>query len=315
MKNLHYLYLLLFALSTLACTSEKEENETSTSIAEKSFEFEIYDSLVIDYLGNLALMDISPDGKTFLLQDGNTSTFLIGNETGELLYQYKLRGEGPNEYSENPLGKAKFFNSEEFMIPTTGGIYHYDINGKFLKKYQLDFNCAPQLIVGSADNLMVHGNQIYTSIPGRGTDEYGPTGIEFQAKSQQVEILDLTTEKYSPAITFPTTSKFSSREKAYPGLSFFTNIGLSEDTLYLNFRNEPKIFAYSVSDLGNLASTKIIPFPSFLEKVPKDDQVSGSFEIKDIFVGTINRIIPIQNNFFLVDYLSGLTDEQFDKGM
>ncbi|REG90559.1 hypothetical protein [Algoriphagus antarcticus] len=293
MRYITRLFFFTFTLSILACSGEKEETKAATPIAEQSFEFEIYDSLVVDYLGNLALMDISPDGNTFLLQDGNTNTFLLSNESGELLNQYKLRGAGPNEYNENPLGKAKFLNDREFLIPTTGGIYSYDIDGKLEKKYDLDFKCAPQLLIGGADNLMVNGNQIYTTTPGRGTDEYGSLGIEFQEKSQQIEILNLENEKYSPAIPFPTTSKFNSKEKAYPGLSFYTNISLRADTLYLSFRNEPKIFAYHISDLEKLASTKTIPFPTFREDEPKDDKTPDSFDIKDIFVGTINRVIPM----------------------
>lgn len=315
MKNLHYLFLLSFALSILSCSGKKEEVKPTTSLSEQNFEFKIYDSLVVDYLGNLALMDISPDGNTFLLQDNNTQTMIVSDKSGKLLHQYKLSGEGPNEFKENPLGKAKYLNDEEFVIPTTGGIYRYSIDGKLQKEYELDFTSAPQLIVGSADNLIIGDGQLYTTIPGRGSDEYAPVGIEFQEKSQQLEVLDLATSKYSPAISFPKTSKFNSTEKAYPGLSSYANIGLLEDTLYLNFRNEPKIFAYPISDLENLAVTKSIPLPSFIEIEPKDDKAPTSFELKDIFVGTINRIIPIGNNQFLIDYLSGLTDEEFNEAM
>lgn len=315
MKFASYLFLLPFTLCAIACSGDKYETNISIPLSEQQFEFEIYDSIVVDYLGNITLMDISPDGNTFLLLDQNTDSILISNSEGDLQYTYSHKGDGPGNYSSGRYGIGKFISNQEFLLPTTGGLYRYDLSGKFQRLYKPDFLSQPQLIIPNIENVFVDGSFIYTLLPGRGSDQFGTQGIEFQRKSKHVEVIDLKSELFSPAISFPVTSKFNSKEKAYPSLTFFPNISLGKDTLYLSFRNEPKIYSYPLSDLENLANTKTIPFTTFLQKEPKGDKVDTSFDIKDIFVGTINKIIATENHLFLVDYLSGLTDEQYAKSM
>ncbi|MDR7132198.1 hypothetical protein J2X69_004565 [Algoriphagus sp. 4150] len=313
MKNLTYLYLFPFAFSLIACSGEKEETKTSTPLTEQSLGFEIYDSLVVDYLGNLSLMDISPDGKSFLLRDQTTDSILVSDIEGEILYQYKLSGEGPNQYQSNLYGKSKFLTSNEFLIPTTAGVYRYNIQGQLQKKYTPDFTPRAQIIIGGADNLFIKGDRLFLNLPGRGSDDFGSQGIDYQKKSTHIEVLDLQTETYAPAIPFPITSKFSSKEKAYKFFSSYPAISIDSDSLYIAYRHEPKIFAYPLADLSTLASTKVIPFESFFENEPKSAQVDDNINISELYAGTINSLIAMGNQQFLVDYLAGLTSEEYEE--
>lgn len=315
MKKPHYLYLLSFVFTILACTAEKEESKTSTPLSEQSLEFEIYDSLVVDHLGNLEMMDISPDSQTFLLRDQNTDSILVASATGELLFQYKLSGEGPNQYRKNLYGKSRFLNNEEFLIPTTGGVYRYDIQGSLQKHYEPDFTPMAQIIIGGAENLMIHGGQLYLNLPGRNAEEFGSQGIEYQQNSTHIEILDLQTETYSPAVTFPESSKFSSSEKAYKFYSTYPTYAIDSDSLYISYRHEAKIFAYPLTDLSTLGSTRTIPFEVFVENEPKSDQVENNINISELYAGTINKIIALENQQFIIDFLSGLTSEEYDEAV
>ena len=313
MKNLTYLYLLPFALSILSCSGEKEEVKSSTPLSEQELKFEIYDSLVVDYLANLTLMDISPDGERYLLVDETTDSIFAVNSSGEQLYHYKLSGEGPNQYTSNRYGKIKFLTNDDFLIPTTRGVYKYDIKGQLQKIYKPDFTPKAQIIIGGSDNLLVNGNQLYLNLPGRGSDEFGSQGVDYQQKSTHVEILDLQSETYTAAIPFPSSSKFSSEEKAYKFYSFYSNISLGKDSLYISYRHEPKIFSYPLSDLSTLGSTKTIPFDSFFENEPKSDQVDDNITISELYAGTINKMIAIEDQQFLIDYLAGLTGAEYNE--
>lgn len=82
MRNHKYLYLLPFAFCLIACSGEKEETTISTPLEEQNLEFEIYDSLVVDYLGMLSMMDISPDGNSILMIDMNTDTIFVTGKSG-----------------------------------------------------------------------------------------------------------------------------------------------------------------------------------------------------------------------------------------
>ncbi|UZD24643.1 hypothetical protein PBT90_14775 [Algoriphagus halophytocola] len=316
MKTQTKLFLIpTLALSIAACSGEKEETSPSTPLAEQSLEFEIYDSLVVDHLGNLALMDISPDGQSYLLRDQNTDTLLLANAAGEILHQYKLSGEGPNQYKENLYGKSKFLNNEEFLTPTTGGVYRYNSQGILQKKYEPGFSPRAQIIITGADNLIIHDDEIYLNLPGRGSDEFGPHGIAYQEKSNHIEVLNLESEEFSPEIKFPSTSKFSSTEKAYKFYSTYPTFSIADDSLYITYRHEPKIFAYPLADLSTLGSTKFIPIKNFVENEPKSDQVDDNINISELYAGTINKIIAMENQHFIIDYLSGLTGAEYDEAV
>ncbi|MEP1257694.1 hypothetical protein, partial [Algoriphagus sp.] len=314
MKNHHYLYLLPFALSILSCSGEKEEINTATSLSEQNFEFEIYDSLVVDYLGNLALMDISPDGNTFLLNDTNTDTIFVANASGDILQQYLLKGEGPNNYAGNRTGIAKFSNNSEFIISTSRGIYRYNLEGKLQKSYKPDFKSSVSLIISNANNSVIRDNRVYTNLTGRYYEKYGYQGVEFQKNAKQLEVLDLETGLYSPLIPFPQASKFYNSEKSFPTLNYYLNLSATEDSLFINFRNEPKIYAYPFNGLDSMSSptsVKTIPFETFIEKEPKENREAGSYDYRDFFLGTINRFIAIEDGLFLVDFVAGLSDDDY----
>ncbi|WP_339870226.1 hypothetical protein [uncultured Algoriphagus sp.] len=316
MKSPTYLCLLSFALSILSCSGEKEEVKSSTPLSEQELKFEIYDSLVVDYLGNLELMDISPDRNTFLLSDTNTDTLFVTNSAGEILHYYMLKGEGPNNYAGNRTGIAKFSSNSEFLIPTSRGVYSYNLEGELLKNYEPDFASSVSLIIGGANNSVIHDNKFYTNLTGRNSEKYGHQGVEFQQNSKQLEVLDLETGSYSPLIPFPKASKFSSTEKSYPLLNYYLNLSANEDSLFINFRNEPKIYGYAFDQLDSTSapnSVKSIPFTSFIEKVPKENSKENSFDIRDFFLGTINSIIALEDNLFLVDFLAGLSDEDYEE--
>lgn len=82
--------------------------------------------------------------------------------------------------------------------------------------------------------------------------------------------------------------------------------------MFLSFRNEPKIFGYSFSNLNTEPSSKTIPFPNFIQKEPTDKNPKEGFSLNDLFLGTINEMISISNQLFLIDYLQGLTKDEFD---
>lgn len=306
MRN-QLLILAAFAVALFSCQNE-ESAILTTPLSKQSLEFEIYDSLVVDYLGNLALMDISPDGNNFLLIDQNTDSIMVTDASGAILHQYKRTGEGPENIEGNRTGVAKFLDNETLLIPSSRGIFHYSIEGSLIKKFIPDFTGISQLIIPSNEAHFVKENKVYMTLPGRYGD-LGQQGLEFQQKSKQLEVLDLESGDFESFTPFPEASKFSSSTKEYGPLERFSNVTLFGDTLYLTFRTEPKIFGYSLTNLDSPAKVLNIPFPTFIENNSDQKSEPGSFNFRDFFYGTINQIIPISDGQFIISYLSGLTDE------
>ena len=188
MKNQLFI-LAAFTAILFSCQSKESETPT-TPLSEQNLEFEIYDSLVVDYLGNLVLMDISPDGNRVLLVDQNTDSIFVTDPSGVILHQYKRTGEGPENIQGNRSGVAKFIDNKNYLIPSSQGIYQYSLQGELLKKYNPDFTGMSQLLIPSNETHFVKGNKVYMSLLGRYGD-LGQQGLELQQKSKQVEVIDL----------------------------------------------------------------------------------------------------------------------------
>lgn len=307
--------IILFSilLGFLTACGESESEKPKTSLSEQKLKFEVYDSLVVDYLGNLLQMDISPDGQNYLMIDQNTDTILIANPKGDIQEKLFLKGEGPGLYKDTHWGLAKFISNQEFILSTGSTFYIFNNTGKLEEEYELGFSVFSTLQITNGNNIQVLGNQVFANISGRDIDKWGAGGIDYQQNARHVEVLDLTTGEFEPAIKFPKSSKFSNTEKAYFDLLYFRQLAVTKDSLFLVFRNEPKIYGYPINDLGQTPSVKTIPFENFIENEPTSDKASDSFNIKDLFVGTINGIHVTEDRQFLIDYLSGLTEEEFQK--
>jgi len=305
--------LLIFGFILLAgfsCQS-KEPKLPDTPLSEQNLKFEIYDSLVVDYLGNLILMDISPDQKHFLLIDQNTDSIFVTDPMGVILNRYIRSGEGPEDYNDTRSGLAKFISNTEFILPATRGMYLYSLAGDLNQKYTVDFYSDVAIVVSNSDNIALNGNKIYTNLSGRYTDQ-GFEGVEYQQKARKIEVLDLQTGEFSPALPFPKASRFSSETEIHPAIAYYTNLAILDDSLFVSFRNEATIYIYSLSNLDSAFSFKVIPFEKFILAKPTDPNDDAAFRMRDLFVGTVNRVIPLGNGEFIVDFLSGLSDEEVD---
>ena len=309
MKN-QLLFLAALALVLFSCQS-KESEILTTPLAEQNLEFEIYDSLVVDYLGNLYLADISEDGKTFLLIDQRTDTLFVTDSKGAINHKYTRKGDGPGFYQQGRLGPPKFLNNEEIIIPAFRGFYLYSISGEATRSFLPEFNPAISLINPYENKLISYGEKIYYPWEGRIADEYGVEGRGFQTQVRKVEVLDLKSGQFSPETPFPKASKFSSGEKSYLNISYSTALSRKDDSLFVAFRNEPVIYGYHFSDLDSPASIQKIPFQEFIEKEPKDSEKFGQYEMKDVYGGAVNSIHRTENNRFLVNYSRGLTEAEY----
>ncbi|MDI1321775.1 MAG: hypothetical protein PSV36_03435 [Algoriphagus sp.] len=299
---------LLFAF---ACTS-KEEEILQKPLSEQSFEFEIYDSLVVDYLGNLYLADISKDGSTFLLVDHLTDSIFVTGASGEILHKFNKQGDGPGLYQQTRLGPPTFLNETEIIVPAFRGFYLYSLTGEPTRTFLPEFQPGFSMINQFKTNIVIHEGKIFFPWEGRIADEFGFDGKKFQVETKRVEILDLNDGKFTPALPFPKESKFNTNEKTYLNVNYSTGLASKGDTLFVSFRNEPVLYGYHISNLDSLVSIRKIPFPEFIEKEPKDAETFGSYEMRDIYTGSMNQVIPIDKNQFIVNYARGLTNEEYD---
>jgi hypothetical protein len=65
--------------------------------------------------------------------------------------------------------------------------------------------------------------------------------------------------------------------------------------------------------LDSPVSIRKIPFQEFIEKEPKDADTFGPYEMRDLYSGSVNQVIPIAKSQFLIWYARGLTNQEYDQ--
>lgn len=313
MKILYYSCLLAYTFIFIACSAEKKETKMTTPpLSDQSFGFEIYDSLVVAYLGNLMLMDISSNGSHFLFIDGASDSILVTDKAGKILYQYKKSGEGPENYGKGRSGNAIFINNEEFLVPTTSQVVQFNITGNLTRSFKPGFKGIASLLVPFGHSLYKQGDYLYVKLTGRYSD-FGQQGIEYQTKSRQLERVNIKTGEFEPIIPLPKSSKYNSKEIEFGALDYQSVFTVADDSLYIMFRNEPKIFGYSLTNLDSPVYSKPVPLPFFVERDVSKKLDNGGFNKRDYLLGILNSIYKIDESEFLISYNSGLTDKQFEE--
>ncbi|MDE0559761.1 hypothetical protein OU792_07160 [Algoriphagus sp. NF] len=303
--------IILFSilLGFLTACGESKSEKPETSLSEQNLKFEIYDSLVVDYLGNLLLMDISPDGQNYLMIDQNTDTLFVIDPQGEIKHKYYRNGDDPEAIPGNRTGLGKFLDNQTILIPGSQGIATYEISGKLKKVFKPDFTGMSSLVIPFNQVHDASGQKIYIYLPGRYSD-LGQQGLDFQKNSKRLEVLNLNSGEFESVTPFPKESKYSSETQEFGSLDFYTTFKIEGDSLFLFFRNEPKLFSYHLSDLEKPASVKSIPYPEFIERKVDDKPINGGFNMRDFFLGTNLSLFPTGDGDFLIQYLTGLTDEE-----
>lgn len=303
--------IILFSilLGLLVACGESESEKLEISLSEQNLKFEVYDSLVIDYLGNLLLMDISPDGQNYLMIDQNTDTVFVTDPRGEIKYKYYRNGDDPEAIPGNRTGLGKFLDNQTILIPGSQGIATYEISGKLKKVFKPEFTGMSSLVIPFNQVHDASGQKVYIYLPGRYSD-MGQQGLDFQKNSKRLEVLELNSGEFESVIPFPKESKYSSETQEFGSLDFYTTFKIEGDSLFLFFRNEPKLFTYHLSNLEKPASVRSIPYPEFIERKVDDKPVNGGFNMRDFFLGTNLSLFPTESGDFLIQYLTGLTDEE-----
>lgn len=311
MKN--QLWLFSAALLIFYSCSQKEESLPEKPLSEQQLEFEIYDSLVVDYLGNLYLADVSQDGKTFMLfNDRNDSIFLTNTE-GKIFSKFMRKGEGPEDYRVSRYNPPQFLNNSEIIIPAWKGFYCYSFSGNLTRKFEMGYNPSSSLLDLYNNKLAITKSQVIYPWEGRNGDSLGVQGKSFQLQTKRLEVLDLESGNFTPVAPFPDQSKFKTDQKAFFNFNYTTRLAGLGDSIYVTFRNEPKIFIYHLKNLNEPSKILEIPFEEFIEKAPKDENNLTSYDMKDVYSGSINLLIPTGENRFLINYTRGLTDEEYDQ--
>ncbi|MBC6368625.1 hypothetical protein [Algoriphagus sp. AK58] len=297
------LILLLsgIVLGCFSCNTTKDQPKESYSL-------QVEDSVMIDHLGSLYLIDYDYQSDKYLLSDESFYSYVEVDAEGNKTYEGKLPVDGPDAI-EMALGMG-YFRGNVTVATANQGFKMFDkgaLVGQISIPYQYNsFNFLPQLGLSEWNGGILYPRFLADSIMQAGFTE------EFYAKTYSDPIFEFQKEGEGLRNLgeLPKDSPFLNGN--YHG-SLVTVYHLDSENLYLLSWVRPDIlkfeakngdlkFVESVSlDLGNWVS---------YDETPMSNAQNFYETYRKKMPGTVRNIHPV-GDYFLLQYQSGIPEDVF----
>ncbi|MFZ6663125.1 hypothetical protein [Peijinzhouia sedimentorum] len=292
-------FILLTSISLLIIGCSIEEKNTPIDTSEKNVTLQITDSVRIEYLGTLALLDVSEEHEKIMLYDRATNKIVLSDMQGIILNELQLEGDSPNSYGRM-LGPGRFTTDGNIFIVGMRGFFTYNLDGEVLssKKLPEDY-----------DIFMTSTNQNTKLIPNQG--KFITAYFDFKGKqNNQVEYyqqlttlteLDSSENTHSPFLNIPAESRLrDGLGYEIPDIQPYYTI--HNGKLLVTFGSEVKLYEYDLNtyDLQDIKELKYQEFyPSQGEELSKKQPGSINFSSED---GSTRNILSTGENILLLYY-------------
>ncbi|MFC2185857.1 hypothetical protein ACFCT7_00975 [Fulvivirgaceae bacterium LMO-SS25] len=292
-------FILLTSISLLIIGCSIEEKNTPIDTSEKNVTLQITDSVRIEYLGTLVLLDVSEEHEKIMLYDRATNKIVLSDMQGTILNELQLEGDSPNSYGRM-LGPGRFTTDGNIFIVGMRGFFTYNLDGEVLssKKLPEDY-----------DIFMTSTNQNTKLIPNQG--KFITAYFDFKGKqNNQVEYyqqlttlteLDSSENTHSPFLNIPAESRLrDGLGYEIPDIQPYYTI--HNGKLLVTFGSEVKLYEYDLNtyDLQDIKELKYQEFyPSQGEELSKKQPGSINFSSED---GSTRNILSTGENILLLYY-------------
>src|SRR5690606_37328207 len=98
-----------------------------TDTSEKNVTLQITDSVRIEYLGTLSLLDVSEEHEKIMLYDRTTNKIVLSDMQGTIFNELQLEGDSPNSYGRM-LGPGRFTTDGNIFIVGMRGFFPYNLD-------------------------------------------------------------------------------------------------------------------------------------------------------------------------------------------
>ncbi|SFU16275.1 hypothetical protein SAMN04489724_4532 [Algoriphagus locisalis] len=307
-----FLLPLVLVLCYFSCSQKDDSND----IESHDYSLEIIDSLQIDYLGNLRILDYEPESKSYLAKGNRDKEYMILDRDGLTKSTIEFPSDGPYAMYGliNPIGLRD--GKIEFHIMNQG-FYRYDFNGNRIWQYKLPFDYF--YINGlSGDAIYPLGDEIAFIRPECAevvTDESSTSIFEGIYGQPILQVFDTVSNSSRETMPFPPNSFFSNGAFNY---WMFPTVIRTDTEWILYFRNEMKFWVYKEEDGEvNFDQEVALEVNDAVQPigVPFEQEQDYSELTKNNFPGTIQKIYRSTNGTIVI-YNKGIAESlasQYDR--
>ncbi|SNS63390.1 hypothetical protein SAMN06295967_11491 [Belliella buryatensis] len=294
----------LLLSSLLSCgSSDKQENATFENL-----ELTIIDSLQIDHLGQLYMIDLKEDQSEFLLYDILTNEFLRVNKKGEILQQVNRTGDGKDNYQSDYFLTAQYLDSGDILIETFGQQFIYDGEFNLKEKRKTPYSPITNHIMGSTVNLPI-GEWMFSSIF-KTEDNRESFSENFGLGYPLLSLYSIEDFSMLARTEFPAESQMVLNPGSY---NFDSPLAVYHNNeLYINFSSSPEIYVYNLPSMELKRQISLQPEENYKQNVPSDPNENFGKFFNRIIYSTYEGF-NFSNGYLIAWYKGGAPKEEVDE--
>ncbi|MEB2786751.1 hypothetical protein [Algoriphagus persicinus] len=112
--NKYLILTALFAILLFSCSESEKKSISTTTDPLQELQFEVVDSIMVDVLEDLVILDYQDDLDQYLMKERRGGKIFIVNGNGEMIEEVALAGEGPNQVSM--IWEGRFLGKDRFIF-------------------------------------------------------------------------------------------------------------------------------------------------------------------------------------------------------
>ena len=311
MRNL----VLIISLSTCLIFASCSSNNVTEKVADSDieFQFEIVDSLLLDYLGTPLLCDFSPNKERILFYNGRNTEFIITDASGEILNQFSKEGDipdNPGTLADRPI----FYNDSTIIAHGQKGIWAYNFVGENVLKIEREKSLGFWFSKTFSRSMYLLDPNEYFTVINYDQLVINASNDSLYENQTALKIVNGQTKSIKPTIPLESFSRYLDGN-GYQPASMLPSNHVNKNTMVLSYSKEDLIYLYEWKDqtfqLADTFSLGIEPF--FLDQGKDRESFEGqngfSMEGK-VGEADVRGVWLVNDNQVLVQYNAGIKESE-----
>ena len=291
---------LFFSALCIAFYSCSQESTDASGVLPE-YEFTTIDSMQVDHLGSLILLDIHEEKELFLFSSGDDNNLILTDKSGEIISTFNEPGDSPTAIGSH-TGAGTFLGDRIVMMGRTRFAV-YDLEFNFLNGFKMPYSPSGMFYL-SFDHLqpvIQDGKNKLLAFTGGAQTETPSNQPEYYQEYNTFDLIDVDSGTFTPIVPFHPQSRFLHGE----AFRFIAPIFRAhENQVSFVHKRDTLLYSYSLDQPEDFSATPI-PFDEFI--MNKGFPMSGEpdYETPTDREGMIHSYFKV-GDLNLLTYQSGI---------
>jgi|GEM_PF-3174973 len=297
------LAVALLQISLKSCKQSSEETSAS------NWSLVLVDSLQVEHLGEMMLLDISPNQELFLTADYQKNTYFIINRNGEKISEINKSGDQPEAFGF-AYSEMIFWDDETIFVIGSKGLKWYDLEGNETKF--VPFNPDYQLkgiMRNTGGGPILLDDRENTKILYRGGAVNGKrTEPGYLAKIRGGTLIDPETFDLEHIFPLEKDSRFFDG-KFYDDGDLYSRLAVGKDFVYVTYDANPVLYAYEKTHPSKLSFKRELR----LININQSEGMPAEYVDYEVYLDASKgglRNLQVDDRYVYLMYFEGLPKER-----